>query len=219
MLGRRPDFATFTIGTSYRLGPATVAAISPLYDFPFVSGRPERAIIDRDGAALDELDSIDVGPVTDYNDPQMLGLVVQRADALVGLTRHDADQPTPRQVRAADVAVVLSRNTQVCFVRAMLDARGHDRITVGTADRLQGGQWAAVVALDPFAGSDDITSHNLSLGRLCVMTSRHTTHLTWVHDGQWQQRLTTASLDPSTVKRGTAVRRALTAWQTEQAKA
>lgn len=58
-------------------------------------------------------------------------------------------------------------------------------VTVGTADRLQGGQWHAVVAVDPLASAATVSDHHLSLGRLCVMASRHMTHLTWVHGSDW----------------------------------
>jgi len=80
---------------------------------------------------------------------------------------------------------------------------------VGTADRLQGGQWHAVVALDPFIGYEGLSPHAMSLGRLCVMASRHRTHLTWVHDGRWNTHLS-GSTDVPGAEAALAVRRALT---------
>ena len=83
--------------------------------------------------------------------------------------------------------VVVSHNAQACVVHALLRGRDVDGITVGTADSLQGGQWAAVVALDPLTGTDGLPAHAASPGRLCVMASRHYAHLTWVHDGAWRE--------------------------------
>ena len=74
-------------------------------------------------------------------------------------------------------------------MHALLRGREVDGVTVGTADSLQGGQWAAVVALDPLTGADGHAPHALSPGRLCVMASRHYAHLTWVHDGAWRDAL------------------------------
>jgi hypothetical protein len=84
-----------------------------------------------------------------------------------------------------------------------------ETITVGTANSLQGGQWRAVVALDPFVGYTTATPHQLSPGRLCVMASRHMTHLTWVSDGGWELAL--MDIDPDEAEKGRKVRQALTA--------
>lgn len=85
------------------------------------------------------------------------------------------------EATGADVAVIVSRNSQVAIVSGLLRQAGVEDVTVGTADKLQGGEWPLVVALDAAAGApaDD---HSLSTGRLAVMISRHTTHLSWVHD-------------------------------------
>jgi len=81
----------------------------------------------------------------------------------------------------------VSHNAQASVVHAQLRGRDVDGVTVGTADSLQGGQWAAVVALDPLTGADGLPAHAASAGRLCVMASRHYAHLTWVHDGAWRE--------------------------------
>ena len=57
---------------------------------------------------------------------------------------------------------------------------------VGTADALQGGQWHVVVAVDPLLAAETAEGHNASPGRLCVMLSRHMTHLVWVCDDRWR---------------------------------
>ncbi len=52
------------------------------------------------------------------------------------------------------------------------------------------------------------SEHALSSGRLCVMTSRHMTHLTWVYDPGWEDVLEQAS-DPEDAGRAASVRAAL----------
>ena len=112
----------------------------------------------------------------------MLSAVAARAAALVGARRHEADRDgTGISVVPLDqrnIIVVVSRDAQRTFVSARLDAIALRDVVVDTADRLQGGQWAAIVALDPSPGPPR-DEHAMSLGRLCMMVSRHTTHLTW----------------------------------------
>jgi hypothetical protein len=79
----------------------------------------------------------------------------------------------------------------------------------GTANGLQGGQWHAVVALDPLVGKTSAGEHQLSLGRLCVMASRHMTHLTWVYAENWKEVLATADEESDDVIVGSRVRRSL----------
>lgn len=166
-----------------RLGPEAEASIAPLYQFAFRSGRPPRRI--------NGLDEIEVLTVARSDDPYSLGTMVALADraaeltagTLVAADRHGT--LTESRLRDSDVAVVVTHNAQVSAVSAMLRSRGLDKVTVGTSDRLQGGQWHAVVALDPLCGAEGARAHSLELGRLCVMASRHSTHLTWVHDGGW----------------------------------
>ena len=115
----------------------------------------------------------------------MLATVADRAHALLGATL--TTDTGSRPLEPADVAVVVSHNAQASVVHALLRGRDVDGVTVGTADSLQGGQWAAVVALDPLTGTDGLPAHAASPGRLCVMASRHYAHLTWVHDGAWRE--------------------------------
>jgi len=95
----------------------------------------------------------------------------------------------------------------VTIVTGMQASMGRPGITVGTADRLQGGEWSAVVALDPIAGGIS-SEHHTSVGRLCVMGSRHSAHLTWVHDGTWEQSLS-QSMTGTAGRASLKVRRAL----------
>lgn len=207
------DFATrMSMGESYRLGPDTVAAIAPLYPFEFGSARPQRDLIAPDGQILPEIGHVAVAGVKHSMDPRLLDAVVQRVSALVGGTAVDTDSEggqTTSEVTEADVAVVVALNTQVTMLSGMLAAAGLNEVTVGTADKLQGGEWRSVVALDPMAGGS-ASEHHMAPGRLCVMASRHTTHLSWVHDGEWEQALDGAPTQTSTVRTSRKVRKRLT---------
>lgn len=180
--------ARLTIPESRRLGPASVEVIAPLYDFGFRSARPSRSASRPDGTPLAEIEALRVGPVSEPDDIDMLTQVADRAAGLIGVelsgpaTGADGTPTTLTwEATGADVAVIVSRNSQVAIVSGLLRQAGVEDVTVGTADKLQGGEWPLVVALDAAAGApaDD---HSLSTGRLAVMISRHTTHLSWVHD-------------------------------------
>lgn len=173
---------TLSIGATYRLGQATVDVIAPLYQFPFVSARPDRHI--EVGTVLGEIEQIALPLAGRADDPAMLAAVADRVEHLLRSGRY-VDQDGSRALTPADVTVVAALNAQVVGISALLHGRGLSGVKVGTADKLQGGQWPAVVALDPTC-SGSTSGHTLSLGRLCVMLSRHMAHLTWVHDGAWR---------------------------------
>lgn len=205
VLSQRDDVAQLTLPSSYRLGPQTVATIAPLYDFAFDSLRPQRSIQGHDG----EIRTVRV-PVreTEY-DIETMRTVATLAASYVGMTVVESmpDGTTAaRLLTARDVAVVVSRNTQVSAVEALLVESGFalGEFTVGSADRLQGGQWHAVVAVDPALAAAG-SGHALSSGRLCVMLSRHMSHLTWVCDETWEDTLA-ASEDTVDAAKGAAVR-------------
>jgi len=120
----------------------------------------------------------------DKDTMSMLEVVAQRAAALVGQTFREAGQQD-RPLTAEDVVILVAHNTRVSIVRAFLTQLCEPDITVGTADKLQGSQWVAAVALDGLVGAPSAAGHGGSFGRLCVTASRHRAHLTWVHDGGW----------------------------------
>lgn len=201
--GRR-DAAVVTLPASFRLGQQTVDAISPLYDFPFISRRPDASLI---GHA--ELESVVLPPTGHVADPQMVNAVVGRVQSIVS-----ASVVSPsglHQMSPEDVAVVVSRNEQRSIIAATLRSVGLPDVTVGTADSLQGGQWMAVVAVDPFLGTQTGSKHALSTGRLCVMTSRHVAHLTWVCSADWRDVIDASALDDVSREQHVRVREALTA--------
>lgn len=180
-----------SIDRTFRLGQETVDAIAPLYDFPFTSARPKRTLTTQRGRVLAEIEHVQHPKVDRSDDTDLMWAVARRAADLVGCIQENEDREgnvTERVLDQSDVAVVAALNSQVSTIKGMLSSLHMDEVDVGTADRLQGGEWAAVVALDPMCGGQ-AAEHNLSLGRLCVMASRHTTHLSWVHDGAWEADL------------------------------
>lgn len=206
------DAFVLRLPSTYRLGQATVDAIAPLYDFEFDSARPERYLTDHQGNVLPEIRPVLVKTTGEF-DMGMLDRVAAEAVAFIGMTVTEVtpDGPVSRTLDASDVAVVVARSGQESAVTAMLRRIGNhaEGITVGTADRLQGGQWHAVITLDPLAGSDQVDDFRTGPGRLCVMCSRHSAHMTFMHDGRWEASLSAGVADPDAAAKGLAVRRAL----------
>lgn len=218
---RAPEgFATFdtvdhySLATSYRLGQETVDAIGPLYKFPFTSSRPDRYLTDENGDRVSEIVPLTVPVASTFDALSTLDIVANYAAGLIGVTLVE---PGPdgttvrRELTPSDICVVVAHNAQSSGIRAILKTLGVETVKVGTADSLQGGQWHAVVALDPFVGYTTAAPHQLSLGRLCVMASRHMSHLSWVHDGGWEMALLDPDLDQEEAELGRKVRYALTA--------
>jgi hypothetical protein len=209
-----PDAFVLRLPSTYRLGQVTADAIAPLYDFPFTSVRPDRWLTTVDGQRLPEIRSMTIETEGEF-DMTMLARVAAEAASFVGMTvtEQTPDGPVSRLLDSSDVAVVVARSGQESAVTAMLRRHGPliAGITVGTADRLQGGQWHAVVALDPLAGSNQVDDFRTGPGRLCVMVSRHSAVLVFMHDGMWEESLTAGIADPEAAEKGLAVRRALCA--------
>ncbi|WP_375000088.1 AAA family ATPase [Aeromicrobium sp. CTD01-1L150] len=193
---------------TYRLGQHTTDVIAPLYGFGFSSRRPDRHLVGPKGRVLPEIRPKKVAPAAVPADLPLLRTVVDEVARLLATSvitpdeRHDLTED--------DVAVVVSHNDQETTLKALLAEADHDGVTVGTADSLQGGQWHAVIALDPMLGHPKAGSHQLSPGRLCVMASRHMSHLIWIHDDQWEESLLEAAEhDGNESRLGVAVRRGL----------
>lgn len=198
---------------TFRLGRETVEAIAPLYEFEFESCRPDRYLSDGNGGRAAEIIPMQI-PVSETMDAKDSMLrVAEYAAGLEGveMTEYTDQGWVSRPLTQRDIAVVVAHNSQSQTISAMLNTLRADGITVGTADKMQGGQWAAVVALDPFVGYTSAGAHQLSTGRLCVMASRHTAHLTWVHDGGWEEALNDPDIDQSEATLGRKVRQRLTA--------
>lgn len=87
-----------------------------------------------------------------------------------------------RVLAEADVAVVVPHVAQAAAIRATL-AEFPD-VLCGTANALQGLERAAVVAVHPMVGKRSAEGFALDASRLCVMLSRHRSHLTVLVDDQ-----------------------------------
>lgn len=205
-LRARSDSWTSSLPTTYRLGAATAAAINPLYPFPFDSGRPDTYL--RAGTTrLPELAGVQTVSVpTSATDQGLLSAAIAAVWRLVG-TELMGDHGV-RPIEHSDIVVCAALRSQVTALRAMLFAGGLGQVGIGTADEIQGGQWAAVVAVDPLAGGQ-ASAHHADMGRLCVMASRHTAHLSFVHDGAWRTG-PMGELAPKQVRAHRNLRRALT---------
>lgn len=190
-----PEAVTLQIDGSYRLGQDTIDAISPLYDFKFRSLCDQRTVGDHAEVERLELPNFDQ---TDGLD--VLRTLADTAASFIGqtitVTRPDG-QTESAEAGQSDIAVVAAHNSQVNAISSMLAAVELDGIYVGTADKMQGGQWDIVIALDPFTGIEELSPHHLSLGRLCVMASRHATHLTWAYSTGWRDALDQALPKPA----------------------
>jgi hypothetical protein len=154
---------------------------------------------------------VDTAPTFDHLDT--LVEVARYSAGLIGveLVEFDEDdQLFTRKLVASDIAIVVAHNAQASGITAILRSLKAEGIYVGTADKMQGGQWHAVVAMDPFIGYTSAGSHQLSPGRLCVMVSRHMTHLTWVFSVGWEEALMDPDIDQEEAKLGRRVRIALT---------
>lgn len=203
--GRSAETARFSIDRTWRLGPVSAKVVSPIYDFEFSSVGIPRSVVTKDGQSLPEVHSIAVPRASAVDDLRALTVVADRVAELTGSEISGPDGT--RTTVDSDIAVVVARNSQVAILTGMLRQRGLEP-TIGTADRLQGGEWPLVVALDPMLGTQGESEHNVSLGRLCVMVSRHNTHLTWVHDDGWVESM--AGKRSQDTVRGRKVRRMLT---------
>ncbi|ACL42067.1 conserved hypothetical protein (plasmid) [Pseudarthrobacter chlorophenolicus A6] len=213
VFARMANAEIHSLDTTYRLGQETVNAIAPLYDFPFTSSRPDRYLTDADGDRVSEIVPFRVDPAPTFDHLDTLVEVAKYSAGLIGveLVEFDEDdQPFTRKLVASDIAIVVAHNAQASGITAILRSLKAEGIYVGTADKMQGGQWHAVVAMDPFIGYTSAGSHQLSPGRLCVMASRHMTHLTWVFSDGWEEALMDPDIDQEEAKLGRRVRIALT---------
>lgn len=184
-----PDTLTLSLPSTYRLGPDTADIVSELYDFEFESRRPEMSVED-----LGEINSM-VVKMAERADGAVSYEIAEEAVATLGakFSYTDIDGiEQERPIGAGDIAIVAAHNDQVSSIQSALtavDDGAGEAITVGTADSLQGGQWPVVFALDPLSGVDRPSDHHFSLGRLCVMLSRHMGALVWVYEKGWKTKI------------------------------
>jgi AAA domain len=186
---------------TWRLGPHTTAVVQSLFypDLPFTSRRPPEHV-SLDANVLPELAHRQIAVANGNTDARLIGAAVARVRELL----DSGELTTPagtRRMGEQDVAVVVPHVPQAAAVRAMLADR--PGVLVGTADALQGLERAAVVAVHPLAGKRSADEFSLKPGRLCVMLSRHRSHLSLLIDDQTHNVLTTS--DGPTVDASRAV--------------
>lgn len=174
VLAAHPQAVNLVFDATYRLGPETTSVVRHLYPFSFSTRRPDRGI-----AGTFEVEAVDISPASSPYDQSAVSKISARVAALIGKEIVESGQVVG-VLDQSGVAVILSHNAQCAAVTSRLASDGLSDVTVGTADRLQGGEWPAVVALDPMFGYLQPSPHSSAAGRLCVMVSRHTHHLTWI---------------------------------------
>lgn len=184
-----PDTVTLSLPSTYRLGAETSEIVSELYEFEFNSRRPDMSV---DG--LEEINSMPV-KMGERADGAVAHEIATEAIETLGSVFSYVDidgQQQERVIGNGDIAIVAAHNDQVSAISSALSSikeGGENVVTVGTADSLQGGQWPVVFALDPLAGVDRPSDHHFSLGRLCVMLSRHMGALVWVYEKGWKTKI------------------------------
>lgn len=169
-----PGAKEYHLPSSFRLGAESVNVVREFYDFPFTSTRPISHI-----EGVKEIQAITVPHATSPTDMTILQTAIDHAHSLLG--RQYVRDSVTRFITGKDICVLASRNEQVSILEAMCASNSEMRdVAVGTADSRQGGQWPAVVVVDPFAGVAEASGHAANLGRLCVMLSRHMAHCVMV---------------------------------------
>lgn len=173
---------TVALPYTWRLGPQTTHIVQTAFypDLPFTSRRPPEHIAVA-GQPLPELTHRAITVANGSTDTALIAAAVTRVrDLLDGA--HVCTTAGARPLTEDDLAVVVPHVPQAAAVRAML--ADHPGLLCGTADALQGLERPAVVAVHPMAGKRVADDFSLKTGRLCVMLSRHRSHLSLLVDDQ-----------------------------------
>lgn len=178
-----PDVVnTVALPYTWRLGPETTAVVQSAFypDLPFTSRRPPEHIA-VDGHPLPELTHRAITVANGSTDAALIAAAVTRVRELLGHAQVSTAAGT-RPITEGDIAVVVPHVPQAAAVRALM--ADHPELLCGTADALQGLERPAVVAVHPMAGKRVADEFSLATGRLCVMLSRHRSHLSLIVDDQ-----------------------------------
>ncbi|SLH40722.1 recombinase B [Mycobacteroides abscessus subsp. massiliense] len=189
--------STVALPNTWRLGQQTTAFVQPLFypDLPFTSRRPPEHL-EINGRVLAELAHRQIAVTDGPTDLGLIDAVVARVRELLSRTTYVTSSGA-RALSEQDVAVVVPHVNQAAAVRAML--ADHPDVLCGTANSLQGQERAAVVAVHPMAGRRSVEQFALDTGRLCVMLSRHRSHLSLLVDEQTDSVLNAAANDGESV--------------------
>lgn len=178
---------------TWRLGPDTTRLVQSRFypALPFTSRRPAEHI-SIGGAVLPELSHRAVRVANGATDAALIRAAVERVRELIDGAELTTATGT-RPLTDDDVAVVVPHVPQAAAVRALLST--HPNVLVGTADALQGLERQAVVAVHPLAGKRVADDFSVKPGRLCVMLSRHRSHLSILVDDQTDAVLAAADVE------------------------
>jgi len=175
----------FTVNDTWRLGPRTTEIVKRLYSFDFQSRRPETTVYIGD-KPLHEIEVVDVRTPLSRPEPvstdsiTMLNMLARRALDMLenGYVERNGERT---KLTNDDIAIVVGYNYQVEEAKLIFKRlnNGVCPFEVTTADRSQGKEWCVVLAADPASIPGGAAAHNFECGRLAVMLSRHSGHLTW----------------------------------------
>lgn len=176
------DVTTVALKHTWRLGPQTTEMVQSAFypRLPFTSRRPPEHLA-IDGTVLPELAHRELKVANGSADADLIAAAVNRTRQLIDTATLTTGEGT-RPVAARDVAVIVPHVSQAAAIRALLG--DHPETLVGTANALQGQERAAVVAIHPMAGKRTVDQFSVETGRLCVMLSRHRSHLSLLIDEQ-----------------------------------
>jgi len=168
---------------SYRLGPDTAALVSDVFyaDLPFVSARPNEHVSVR-GNVLPEMAAVQVNALHGPNDGDVLTAVADHVGDVLADGVYVTEAGGSRPLLGSDIAVIAAHVSQVGALQALL--AGSPEVTVGTANQLQGSERPVVMVVHPLLGYREFSEggKEMSVGRLCVMASRHRAHMTMFID-------------------------------------
>ncbi|RCG18285.1 helicase [Streptomyces diacarni] len=201
LLAHNPQLPQHRLPVSWRLPHSAAALVSEAF-YPYTPFRSGTGPGDRrlafgapaDGspwdAVLDEAADAGWGLLelpaarTPRTDPEAVAAVARLVHRMLereGRTHGERDGSGGGAVLGPErIAVGTAHRDQAAAVRAALagyaSAEGDGRaarVTVDTANRLQGREFDVTVVLHPLSGRPDATEFHLETGRLCVLASRH----------------------------------------------
>lgn len=193
----RDMVSTVALKYTWRLGPVTTALVQSAFysDLPFTSRRPDEHV-SQAGTALPELAHRVISASDGPTSQSVTDAVARRVRELLDTGAVHTEAGT-RPLAEADLAVVVPHVAQAAAIRATLAE--FPNVLCGTANALQGLERAAVVAVHPMVGKRTPEGFALDASRLCVMLSRHRSHLTVLVDAQTEAVLGNHTTDDAVI--------------------
>jgi hypothetical protein len=197
-----PRLPVHNMGVSWRLPPSAAGLVSDCFypNVPFIPGTaPQSRTLQLNNrqfsprvpadsvvhTALDqavvagwaylELPSRHTARADEQTAQTLSDLTIALLDRQATITSELDHERDGRQLGPRDLAIVTAHNDQANLVAAKLEDLGVDldQLTVTTANKIQGREFAITLAWHPLAGRVDATEFHLDPGRMCVMLSRH----------------------------------------------